>query len=164
MHTQYGRHNSDRAMNAIHVYYSFKIMSGELSINKLDWTVDNDQVLPNFIKKEIKERTKIIHRFWNIFPGISLLWSIYKFFYIIYFILFICSIRLICNLYCKIFKKSKNDEGKTEWKYSPWKFFVEDKINLIESTLYTLLIVHLIVHSFFFIIWLCNQINSLKIQ
>lgn len=139
IHAQYGRHQADRAMNDTCNYFIYKILSGEIDIKENEWEIPNNKTLPEFLTKKINSYSSKYHRIYKIFPGISLLWFGYK--------ILVNTCFLIKSSICAIFKFSNTKEWK--WKYSPKKFFVEDKINLIESTLYSILILHTIT----FLIW-----------
>ena len=123
IHAQYGSNQNGRAVSDTYTYYLYKLINNEI-IKDNKWEMSKNQVFPLFLKDEIEKRNKKYHRLLYVFPFMSLIWLIIKVTLKLYFLL-------------TFWRKSR-----CKWEEKIEDGLVIDKINLIESSIYSILIIH----------------------
>ncbi len=135
IHAQYSSHQYNRAVHETYIYYTFEIINNKTSIDDSKWEMSKNKIFPKFLEEEIKNRNTKYHCFYKILPLIIPLgWLIIKVLWLIYFIL--------------TFRK----KSRRKWEENFKKGLSIDKINFIESSIYSILILH----TFAFLYWLHN--------
>lgn len=118
IHSQYGSHVWARAIHNVGLKYLFLLLDNEFDINELDWKRKPDQIFPNFLQSEITQRAEKLHRLFRIGPWTPFLWLLFKSYFLVTF-----------------WKKRKR-----KWEDLVTKNYMEEKLQLVESTLYCLLL------------------------